>query len=334
VLEHIERLGFCRFAFETFPWGAGHYRRTGFAAPEGFVETLRAFDAIYFGAHGDPAHVPDRIGSRQLMHPLRQGLDLYANVRPAKLFPGTISPLRGPGEIDFVVVRENTEGEYAGIGGRFRQGTDDEIGQQTTIVTRRGATRIMRYAFDLARTRDGKKYVHCVTKSNALPHTMALWDEVFAGVAEHYPDIRTAKSHIDAMTMYIVTRPQAFDVIVATNLMGDILSDEAAAITGSIGLAGSANVNPTRTGPSMFEPIHGSAPDIAGKGIANPIGAISAAALMLDWLGERAAARCVERAVEMVLRAGTVRTPDLGGTARTEDVTAAVIGGLDAFAGS
>ncbi len=330
VLEHIQRLGFCHFVFETFPWGAGHYRRTGFAAPEGFVETLRGFDAVYFGAHGDPAHVPDRIGSRQLMHPLRQGLDLYANVRPAKLFPGIVSPLREPGEIDFVVVRENTEGEYAGIGGRFHQGADDEMGQQTTIVTRRGATRIIRYAFDLARRRGGKRYVHCVTKSNALPHTMVLWDEVFAQVADDYPDIRTAKSHIDAMTMYLVTRPQTFDVIVATNLMGDILSDEAAAITGSIGLAGSANLNPARTGPSMFEPIHGSAPDIAGKGIANPIGAISAAALMLDWLGEHAAARRVERAVETVLRAGAVRTPDLGGRARTQDVTAAVIGELDA----
>jgi tartrate dehydrogenase/decarboxylase/D-malate dehydrogenase len=329
VLEHIQARGCCRFSFETFPWGAGHSLRTGRAAPEDFLDTLRPFDAIYFGAHGDPAHVPDRIGSRELMHPMRQGLDLFVNLRPARLLPGVPSPLRDPGAIDLVIVRENSEGEYAGIGGRFGRQTDHEMGMQTAVVTRKGAERVMRYAFDLARERGSKRYVHCVTKSNAQPHTMELWDEVFAAVAGDYPEIRTGKSHVDAMSMYLINRPAEFDVIVATNLMGDILSDEAAAVTGSVGLAASANLNPARTGPSMFEPIHGSAPDIAGKGVANPLAAISAAAMMLDWLGERDAARRVERAVETVLATGTVRTPDLGGTARTEEVTAAVIGALD-----
>jgi tartrate dehydrogenase/decarboxylase/D-malate dehydrogenase len=325
VLEAVAARSRCRFIFESFPWGAGHYLRTGHAAPEDFLDTLRTFDAIYFGAHGDPAHVPDRVGSRELMHPMRQGLDLYVNLRPARLLPGVPSPLRAPGAIDLVIVRENSEGEYAGIGGRFGRYTDHEMGMQTAVVTRSGAARVMRYAFDLARERGGKRYVHCVTKSNAQPHTMELWDEVFAAVAADYPDIRTGKSHVDAMSMYLISRPADFDVIVATNLMGDILSDEAAAVTGSVGLAASANLTPSRGGPSMFEPIHGSAPDIAGKGIADPLAAISAAAMMLKWLGESDAAHTVDRAVETVLGAGAVRTPDLGGTATTAEMTAAVL---------
>ncbi len=325
VLARVQELGFCRFALGEFPWGAGHYLCTGRAAPEGFVDTLRAFDAVYFGAHGDPARVPDRVGSRELMHPLRQGLDLYVNLRPVKLLPGVASPLRAPGAVDFVVVRENTEGEYAGVGGRVGRGTAHEVAMQTAVVTRRGAERVMRFAFDLARRRGGKRYVHCVTKSNALAHIMELWDEVFATVAADYPDVRTGRSHVDAMSMYLITRPADFDVIVASNLMGDILSDEAAAVTGSVGLAGSANLNPARTGPSMFEPIHGSAPDIAGRGIANPLAAIRAAALMLDWLGERPAARLVDGAVDAVLAEGRARTPDLGGGATTAEMTAAVL---------
>ncbi len=330
VLERLQDLGLCRFAFEHFPWGAGHYLRTGRAAPEDLVARLRPFDAIYFGAHGDPARVPDRVGSRELMHPLRQGLDLYVNLRPARLLPGVPSPLRDPGDIDFVVVRENTEGEYAGAGGRVHRGGPDEIAVQTTVVTRRGAERAMRFAFELARRRGGKRHVHCVTKSNALAHVMELWDETFALVAADYPDIRTGKSHVDAMSMYLIERPAAFDVIVASNLMGDILSDEAAAITGSVGLAGSANLNPARSGPSMFEPIHGSAPDIAGRGLANPLGAIRAAALMLDWLGERGAARLVDGAIDATLAAGHPRTRDLGGDAGTGAMTAAVLDRLDA----
>jgi tartrate dehydrogenase/decarboxylase/D-malate dehydrogenase len=288
------------------------------------VETLRPFDAIYFGAHGDPDRVPDKIGSQQLMHPIRKGLDLFVNLRPARLYPGIASPLGAPGKIDLVVVRENTEGEYANVGGRVHRGTPHEVAMQTTVITRHGAERVMRFAFDFARRRDGKKYVHCVTKSNALAHVMELWDEVFLAVAAEFPDIRTTKSHVDAMSMYLISRPADFDVIVTTNLMGDILSDEAAAVVGSVGLAGSANLNPARTGPSMFEPIHGSAPDIAGRGIANPLAAISAAALMLDWLGEAAAARQVQSAIDRTLAAVQVRTPDLGGATTTLEMTAAI----------
>ncbi len=333
VLRRIEELGFCGFDLETFPWGSGHYLRTGRAAPEDVADIVRGYDAIYIGAHGDPARVPDRIGSQQFMHPIRKGLDLYVNYRPARLLPGVESPLKSPGDIDLIVVRENTEGEYANVGGRVHAGTRREVAMQTAVVTREGAERVMRFAFDLARKRDGKKYVHCVTKSNALAHIMELWDEVFAEVAAEYPDIRTTKSHVDAMVMYLVTRPASFDVIVATNLMGDIVSDEAAAVVGSIGLAASANLNPARTGPSMFEPVHGSAPDIAGTGAANPLAAIGAAALMLDWLGERAAGQLVQGATERVLAAGVVRTGDLGGTATTLEMTDAVLAQVDAGAG-
>jgi len=263
-----------------------------------------------------------------LMHPIRKGFDLFANVRPVKWYPGTEIPLKQNDPIDVVVVRENTEGEYAATGGRVHQGTADEVAIQTSVVSRRGTERIMRYAFELARRRNGKKYVHCVTKSNALSYTMVLWDEVFARVAAEYPDIRTAKSHVDAMSMYIITRPASFDVVVATNLMGDIISDEAACVCGSIGLAASANINPSRRTPALFEPIHGSAPDIAGRGIANPIGAILAAGMMLDWLGETKASRAVEAAVAMVLATGRVRTPDLAGHASTADMTDAILAGL------
>jgi tartrate dehydrogenase/decarboxylase / D-malate dehydrogenase len=332
VLRALEAEGVCGFDLETFPWGAGHYLRSGRAAPEDIVDILRPFDAIYVGAHGDPARVPDRIGSQHFMHPMRKGLDLYVNLRPARLLPGVSSPLRDPGSVDLVVVRENTEGEYANVGGRVHAGTPHEIAMQTAVITRRGAERVMRYAFDLARQRNGKKYVHCVTKSNALAHIMELWDEVFAGVAGDYPDIRTTRSHVDAMSMYLISRPSSFDVVVATNLMGDIVSDEAAAVVGSIGLAASGNLNPERTGPSMFEPVHGSAPDIAGQGIANPLAAIGAVAMMLDWLGEASAAQRVQTAIQQVLASATVRTRDLGGTAGTGEMTAAVLEQLGASA--
>jgi len=328
VLDRLSADGHFRLDVETFPWGAGHYLATGRAAPEDLVEVLRPFDAIYMGAHGDPARVPDRFGSQQLMHPLRKGLDLYVNLRPVKTLPGVETPLKSTDPVDFVVVRENTEGEYSGVGGRVHAGTPHEVAMQTTVMTRQGIERVMRFAFDLARRRGGKRYVHCVTKSNALAHVMVLWDDVFAAVAAEYPDVRTSKSHVDSSSMYVISRPAAFDVVVATNLMGDILSDEAAAVVGSIGLAPSANVDPRRRNPGMFEPIHGSAPDIAGRGIANPTAAILAAALLLDWLGETESAARIERAVEQVLGARRVRTPDLGGTARTADVTAAVLAAL------
>jgi tartrate dehydrogenase/decarboxylase / D-malate dehydrogenase len=328
VLDRLRADGHFRLDVETFPWGAGHYLATGRAAPEAIVDLLRPFDAIYMGAHGDPARVPDRFGSQQLMHPLRKGLDLYVNLRPIKTLPGVETPLKATDPVDFVVVRENTEGEYSGVGGRVHAGTPHEVAMQTTVMTRHGIERVMRFAFELARRRGGKRYVHCVTKSNALAHVMVLWDDVFEEVAAGYPDVRTTKSHVDSSSMYVISRPAAFDVIVATNLMGDILSDEAAAVVGSIGLAPSANVDPQRRSPGMFEPIHGSAPDIAGRGVANPTAAILAAAMLLDWVGEAEAAGRIERAVAAVLGAGRVRTPDLGGTAGTADVTAAVLAAL------
>lgn len=328
VLGELERAGICRFAFERFPWGARHVLTTGRAAPEDLVETLRPFDAIYMGAHGDPANVPDRFASQQLMHPIRKGLDLYANVRPVKWWPGTEIPLKQTDPIDFVMVRENTEGEYSNTGGSVHAGTENEVAMMATVVTRRGAERIMRHAFELARKRNGKKYVHCVTKSNALAYVMVLWDQVFADVASRYPDVRTTKAHVDATSMYIITRPSSFDVIVATNLMGDVISDEASAATGSIGLAPSANVNPERRRPAMFEPIHGSAPDIAGKQKANPTAAILAAAMMLDWLGETESSKAIERSVGTVLQERRHVTPDLGGTAKTSEVTDAIISEL------
>lgn len=315
LLEHIETLGYCRWQFETFPWGSGHYLTAGRAAPENVAELLRPFDAIYIGAHGDPGRVPDDIGSQQLMHPIRKGLQLFANVRPVKWYEGTHTPLKSTEPIDFVVVRENTEGEYSGTGGRIHEGTPEETAFMASVITRRGTERIMRHAFEVARRRNGRKYVHSVTKSNALKFTMTLWDDVFAQIAAEYPDVRTTKAHVDSTSMYLITRPHTFDVIVATNLMGDILSDEAAAVSGSIGLAPSANIGAGK--PGMFEPVHGSAPDIAGRGIANPIAAMLAAGMMLDWLGEGAAARAVQGAVESVLRAQSVRTPDLGGEAST-----------------
>ena len=328
VLGELERAGICRFAFERFPWGARHVLTTGRAAPEDLVEILRPFDAIYMGAHGDPSNVPDRFASQQLMHPIRKGLDLYANVRPVKWWPGTEIPLKQTDPIDFVVVRENTEGEYSNTGGSVHLGTPDEVAMMTTVITRRGAERIIRHAFETARKRNGKKYVHCVTKSNALAYVMVLWDTVFAEVASQYPDVRTTKAHVDATAMYVITRPSTFDVLVTTNLMGDIISDESSAATGSIGLAPSANVNPERRKPAMFEPIHGSAPDIAGQQKANPAAAILAAAMMLDWLGETGASKAIERSVGTVLQERRHITPDLGGTARTSEVTDAIIGEL------
>jgi len=325
VLREMEAAGICRFTFETFPWGARQVLATGRAAPENLVEILQPFDAIYMGAHGDPAHVPDRFASQQLMHPIRKGLDLYANVRPVKWWPGTEIPLKQTSPIDFVVVRENTEGEYSNTGGSVHAGTEDEVAIMATVITRRGAERIMRHAFETARKRNGKKYVHCVTKSNALAHVMVLWDDVFAAVASHYPDVRTSKAHVDATSMYVITRPSTFDVLVATNLMGDVISDESSAATGSIGLAPSANVNPERPRPAMFEPIHGSAPDIAGQQKANPTAAILAAAMMLDWLGESEAAKAIERSVGRVLEQRKSVTPDLGGTATTSQVTDAIL---------
>lgn len=332
VLRKLEELGLGAFDFTEFPWGAGYYLKTGLAMPADGVETLRDFDAVYFGAHGDPARVPESVSSQGLMHKIRKAFDLYVNLRPIRLLPGVTSPIRGKESIDFVVVRENSEGEYSGIGGRLHAGTPEELAVQATVITRKGAERAIRFAFELARKRNGKKRVTAATKSNALNFSMPLWDEVFAEVAAQYPDIETSKYHIDAFSMHLIGRPEWFDVVVATNMFGDILSDEGAMIAGGVGLAAGANLDPDRRGPSMFEPIHGSAPDIAGKGIANPVATILAAQMMLDWLGNTRGAELVKKSVERVLAEGKVRTRDLGGASTTGEMGDAVCAMLETLA--
>lgn len=320
VLRTIQDLGHGPFDLTEYPWGAGYYLQTGLPMPADGLEILKGYDAIFFGAHGDPARVPDSVPSQGLMHKIRKAFDLYANVRPGRLLPGVISPIRDKTEIDLVVVRENTEGEYSGAGGRLHAGTPMELSMQVSVITRAGAERVIRFAFEFARKRNGKKRVTAATKSNALNHSMPLWDEIFEEVAAGYPDVEANKLHVDAFSMALIQRPEWFDVIVATSMFGDILSDEAAMICGGVGMAPGANLNPERLHPSMFEPIHGSAPDIAGKGIANPIATILAARMMLEWIGEGQAAGLVAHAVDSVLAEGKVRTKDLGGWSTTTDV--------------
>jgi len=322
VLE--ERDGDFKLQVESFPWGSDHYRRTGRLMPEDGLERLRGFDAIYFGAVGDP-EIADHITLWGLRLPICQGFDQYANVRPARLLPGIESPLRRckPTDLDWIIVRENTEGEYAGAGGRVHKGLADEVGMDVAVFTRAGVARVMKFALDLARKRP-RKHLTVVTKSNAQRHGMVMWDDVFAAVKEAYPDVTTDKMLVDAMTTRMVLNPQSLDVIVATNLHADILSDLAAALSGSLGIAPTANLNPEGTAPSMFEPIHGSAFDITGKGTANPIGAFWTAAMMLEHLGETGAAGRLIAAVERVTGAGTALPADLGGRATTAEVTDAV----------
>jgi len=317
VLGTIRRVLAVDLEWDSFAWGSEYYRQFGQVMPSDGLDTLSRYEAIYLGAVGDPARVPDRIMSWGLVQPVRKAFEQYVNVRPITLIPGVQSPLRIAGEIDYVIVRENTEGEYAGVGGRIHKGHPSELATQTSIFTREGVQRVMRYAFQLARRRNGKKLVTSATKSNALNHSMVFWDEVFEETSEKFADVSTERVHVDALSMHLVTKPGHFDVIVASNLFGDILSDLGAATVGGIGLAPGANLNPERQFPSMFEPIHGSAPDIAGRGLANPIGSIAAAGLMLEFLGETLAARLVRSAIEAVLREGAVRTPDLGGTSST-----------------
>jgi tartrate dehydrogenase/decarboxylase/D-malate dehydrogenase len=309
------------------PWSSEFYKRTGaMMSPDGW-EVLAQHEAILFGAIGSP-DVPDHIPVHQLLLPMRRRFDQYVNYRPAYLFEGVVSPLRDkqPGSIDMVVYRENTEGEYAPVGGRVYQGTSDEIAIQTAVFTRRGCERIMRAAFDKARKR--RKKVTSITKSNALVHGMVLWDETFAAVRRDYPDVESHSLLVDAAAMDFVRRPESFDVVVASNLFGDILTDLSAIITGSMGLAASANLNPERRFPSLFEPVHGSAPDIAGKGIANPLAAILSASLMLEHLGLSRSAQALHAAVARVLKDGRDLPPDLGGKARTIEVANAVCAAL------
>ncbi|HEY3297461.1 MAG TPA: tartrate dehydrogenase [Armatimonadota bacterium] len=319
VLRAAEkRFGFT-LKLTEFDWGSRYWQATGKIAPEGFLEILRPFDAVFLGAVGDPANLPDHVTLIPLIS-MRQNFDQYACIRPAKLFPGVKTPLEGkaPGSIDILVIRENSEGEYVNAGGVFKHGQPEETAVQTSIHTRKGVERILRYGFNLARTR--RKQLTMVTKSNAMNYSMVMWDEILADIAPEFPDVQTEKCHVDAMAMNFVRWPERYDVVVASNLFGDILSDLGGAITGSLGLAPSANINPERKHPSLFEPVHGSAPDIAGKGIANPLAAIRSAAMMLDFLGEVEAARCVEESVAANLASNGPRTPDLGGKSTTSEV--------------
>jgi tartrate dehydrogenase/decarboxylase/D-malate dehydrogenase len=310
--------------FTEFPWGCDFYRTEGRMMPEDGFDRLQEFDAIYLGAIGDPS-VPDHIAVWQLILPLRQRFDQYVNLRPMRLVEGVRTPLanRTAADIDMICVRENSEGEYGGIGGRVHAGRPNETAQQVSVFTRPGIERIARYAFETAMTRP-RRLLASATKSNALNHSMVLWDEVVDRTAKDYPSVSWRKYHVDALAARMVTDPASIDVILASNLFGDILTDLGAAVSGSLGIAPSGNINPERKHPSMFEPIHGSAPDIKGKGIANPIGAIWAGALMLDHLGARPGHDLIVRAIEKVLAGGGPRTPDLGGTAGTRDVAQAI----------
>ena len=313
-----------RFDFSVscteFPYSCGHFLQYGEMMPPDGLEQLKAFDSIFLGAVGEPS-VPDHVSLWGLLMPIRRGFDQYVNLRPVRLLPGVKSPLAGrkPEEIDFVVVRENTEGEYSDIGGRLFSGTERELAMQESVFTRTGVDRVMRFAFDLASSR-ADKHLTAATKSNGIKHTMPFWDERFQAVGADYPDVRCDKFHIDILTAHFVLHPDWFDVVVGSNLLGDILSDLGPAVAGGIGIAPSANLNPERRSPSMFEPVHGSAPDIAGTGKANPIAAIWSVQMMLEFFGESSAAQALMTAIEKVTAEG-ILTPDLGGTATTTEVT-------------
>jgi tartrate dehydrogenase/decarboxylase/D-malate dehydrogenase len=320
VLEAAAR----RFGFELvwteFDWSCERFTKTGRMMPEDGLEQLAASDAIFLGAVGAPG-VPDHVSLWGLLIPIRRTFQQYVNLRPVRLLKGVRTPLadRSPAEIDMVIVRENNEGEYSEIGGRLYKGTDAELAVQQAVFTRKGCDRVMRYAFELARTRP-RRHVTSATKSNGIIHSMPYWDERFAAVAREYPDVKTAQYHIDILTAHFVQHPDWFDVVVGSNLFGDILSDLGPAIAGSIGLAPGGNINPEKTHPSMFEPVHGSAPDIAGKGIANPVAQVWTGAMLLEHLGHAAAAHAVVRAIETLVAEGKTVTRDLGGKASTREV--------------
>jgi tartrate dehydrogenase/decarboxylase / D-malate dehydrogenase len=311
-----------RFEWQEYPWGCDYYLATGSMMDEDGLSALSSADAILLGAVGRP-DVPDHISLWGLLIPIRRGFDQYVSLRPVRLLDGVDSPLAaGRDRLDVVIVRENTEGEYSEIGGRMFCGRPDEMAIQEAVFTRIGIERITRYAFDVARTRTGK--VASATKSNGIIHTMPFWDEVVSEIAAEYPDVELTRYHVDALAALLVLNPERFDVVLGSNLFGDILSDLTAALAGSIGIAPCGNIDPSRRFPSMFEPIHGSAPDIVGRGVANPIGQIWSSVLMLEHLGEELAAKRLERAIESVLASG-VRTPDLGGSHGTSQVTDAII---------
>jgi tartrate dehydrogenase/decarboxylase / D-malate dehydrogenase len=313
------------FEAQTFDWGSARYLRDGaMMPPDGLRQLERGgFDAILLGPVGDP-RVPDHVTLWGLLLPIRQGFDQYINLRPMRLLPGIKTPLSGktPKDIDMVCVRENAEGEYAGVGGRLHRGTSAEVAIQSSVHTRHGTERVIRYAFEYARA-NGRKKVTSATKSNAQQFNMVFWDDVFAEVAKHYSDIAHEQQLVDSLAARFVSRPESLDMMVASNLFGDILTDLGAAISGSMGIAPSANLNPERTHPSLFQAIHGSAPDIAGKGIANPLGTVWSIQMMLEHLGEAAAAKALMQAIEQ-FASGAVKTPDLGGPATTRDATEAL----------
>ena len=325
VLQEAAR----RFGFglqgDRFPWSCDYYLQHGRMMPEDGIAQLRPYAAIYLGAVGWPRRVPDSVSLHGLLLPIRKSFDLYVNARPHRLLKGVRGPLRAE-EFDILCIRENTEGEYSGAGGRVHGGTADEVAVETSVFTRRGVERVLRYGFDQARKRSGR--LASVTKSNAQKHSMVFWDEVTEIVAADYPDVRMTRYHVDAIAARFITDPASLDVVVASNLFGDILTDIGAAIQGGLGFAASANLSPSGSGPSMFEPVHGSAPDIAGRDLANPLAAIWSGALMLEHLGECEAARAVLEAVESVVASGAVRTRDQGGHASTTEVAQAVAGAL------
>jgi tartrate dehydrogenase/decarboxylase / D-malate dehydrogenase len=323
VLESAgERFGF-RFNWHNFDWSCETYVKTGKMMPDDGLRQLRPYDAIFLGAVGHPS-VPDHVSLWGLLIPIRRGFRQYANLRPVLLFDGIETPLKNwkPGQIDFCVVRENNEGEYSNIGGRIYDGTDEEMAVQQSVFTRLGVNRVLRFAFELARKR--RKHLTSATKSNGIIHTMPFWDECFHRMATEYPDVRTDQFHIDILSAHFVRHPDWFDVVVGSNLFGDILSDLGPAVVGSIGIAPSGNLNPEKEFPSMFEPVHGSAPDIAGKGIANPIAQIWSGAMMLRHLGTSEAADAIENAIAEVLAKSEVRTADVGGHATTKEMGAAI----------
>ncbi|MFZ5557272.1 MAG: tartrate dehydrogenase [Pseudomonadota bacterium] len=327
VLEAAGRKFGVEFQWDRFPWSCEHYQKTGKMMPDDGLDQIRRHDALYLGAVGFPG-VPDHVSLWGLLIPIRRGFQQYVNIRPVRLMPGVPCPLRDkkPGDIDFWVVRENNEGEYSSIGGRIYEGTDYEMAVQQSTFTRRGVDRILRYAFELAMKR-GKKHVTSATKSNGISITMPYWDERFKAMSAQYPEVTADQYHIDILTAHFVLHPDWFDVVVGSNLFGDILSDLGPAVTGTIGIAPSANLNPEREYPSCFEPVHGSAPDIYGRKIANPIGQIWSGAMMLEHLGHADAAAAIERAIETVLKDGP-RTRDMGGAASTEELGKAIADAL------
>jgi tartrate dehydrogenase/decarboxylase/D-malate dehydrogenase len=314
------------FTWDHLDWSCDRYHSAGGMMPKDGLDQIKGHDAIYLGAVGWPT-VPDHVSLWELLIPIRRNFQQYVNLRPVRLFEGVPCPLAGRPEIDFWIVRENNEGEYSEIGGRLYPGTDAEMAIQENVFTKRGVDRILRYAYDLAQARP-KKHLTSATKSNGIIHTMPFWDERVKAMSEAYPDVRTDQYHIDILTAHFVRNPSRFDVVVGSNLFGDILSDLGPAVTGTIGIAPSANINPEREFPSMFEPVHGSAPDIAGQGIANPIGQIWSGAMMLDHLGHKDAGQVIVRAIEKVLTQPELLTPDMGGKATTEQLGKAIADAL------